>query len=125
MDWLTALGQAFSNFGDVSQMVVPDNPRVLIAHPDRYEPGLNRATLECARHYDTVMPPTRPRKPQDKAKAEVAVRWAEIRNLEALLGGKGTIGSAVTERTAIMDDNLSRNFAALRSLGVTHHDLPN
>jgi hypothetical protein len=71
------------------------------------------------------MLPTRPRKPQDKAEAEVAVRWAVIRNLEALLGSKGTIGSAVTERPAIMDDNLSRKSAALRSLGVTHHDLPN
>ena len=104
---------------------MPDNPRELIAYPDRYEPGLNRAPLECARHYDTVMLPARPRNPQDKTKAEVAVRWAEIRNFEALLGGKGTIGSAVTDRAAIMDDNLSRKFAALRSLGVTHHDLPN
>lgn len=77
MDWLTALGQAFSYFGGVSEMVVPDNPRALIAHPDRYEPGLNRAALECARHYDTVMLPARPRKPQDKAKAEVAVQVVE------------------------------------------------
>lgn len=50
-------------------MVVPDNPRALVAQPDRYEPGLNRATLECARHYQTVILPARPRKPQDKAKA--------------------------------------------------------
>jgi transposase len=42
VDGLTALGQAFSYFGGVSEMVVPDNPRALIAHPDRYEPGLNR-----------------------------------------------------------------------------------
>lgn len=77
VDWLTALGQAFSYFGGVSEMVVPDNPRALIAHPDRYEPGLNRAALECARHYDTVMLPARPRKPQDKAKAEVAVQVVE------------------------------------------------
>jgi len=27
-------------------MVVPDNPRALIAHPDRYEAGLSRAALE-------------------------------------------------------------------------------
>ena len=41
------------------------------------EPGLNRATLECARHYQTVILPARPRKPQDKAKAEVAVQVVE------------------------------------------------
>ncbi len=56
VDWLTSLGQALTYFGGVPEMVVP---------------GLNRAALECARHYDTVMLPARPRKTQ--AKAEVAV----------------------------------------------------
>lgn len=91
MDWLTALGQAFSYFDGVSEMVVPDNPRALIAHPDRYEPGLNRAALECARHYDTVMPPTRPRKPQDKAKAEVdAGRVIDHQTVQAWAGSLST-----------------------------------
>lgn len=77
VDWLTSLGQALTYFGGVPEMVVPDNPRALVAQPDRYEPGLNRATLECARHYQTVILPARPRKPQDKAKAEVAVQVVE------------------------------------------------
>jgi transposase len=77
VDCLTSLGQTLSYFGGVPEMVVPDNPRALISHPDRYEPGLNRAALECARHYGTVMLPARPRKPQDKAKAEVAVSVSE------------------------------------------------
>ena len=77
VDWLTSLGQALAYFGGVPEMVVPDNPRALVAQPDRYEPGLNRATLECARHYQTVILPARPRKPQDKAKAEVAVQVVE------------------------------------------------
>ncbi len=59
--WLTALSQALSYFGDVPEMIVPDNPRALVARPDRYEPGLNRAALECARHYGAIMLPARPR----------------------------------------------------------------
>lgn len=73
VDWLTALSQALDYLGGVPEMIVPDNPRALISNPDRYEPGLNRAALECAKHYDTVMLPARPCKPQDKAKAEAAV----------------------------------------------------
>ena len=48
MDWLTSLGQALTYFGGVPEMVVPDNPRALVAQPDRYEPGLNRAALELS-----------------------------------------------------------------------------
>lgn len=77
VDWLTALSQALSYFGGVPEMIVPDNPRALVARPDRYEPGLNRAALECAQHYGAIMLPARPRKPQDKAKAEVAVQVVE------------------------------------------------
>ncbi|WP_341303200.1 IS21 family transposase [Pseudomonas sp. TMP25] len=77
VDWLTALSQALDYLGGVPEMIVPDNPRALISDPDRYEPGLNRAALECAKHYGTVMLPARPRKPQDKAKAEVAVQIVE------------------------------------------------
>lgn len=55
VDWLTALSQALSYFGGVPEMIVPDNPRALVARPDRYEPGLNRAALECAQHYGAIM----------------------------------------------------------------------
>lgn len=36
VDWLTALSQALSYFGGVPEMIVPDNPRALVARPDRY-----------------------------------------------------------------------------------------
>ena len=86
VDWLRGLSQALQFFGGVPALVVPDNPRALIKNPDRYEPGLNRATQACAEHYGTAILPARPRKPQDKAKVEVGVqvveRWilARLRN---------------------------------------------
>ena len=77
VDWLRGLSQALQFFGGVPALVVPDNPRALIKNPDRYEPELNRATQACAEHYGTAILPARPRRPQDKAKAEVGVQVVE------------------------------------------------
>jgi hypothetical protein len=44
---------------------VPDNPKALIANPDRYEPRANDTVLEFAKHYNTSVLPARPRRPQD------------------------------------------------------------
>lgn len=77
VDWLRGLGQALQFFGGVPALVVPDNPRALIKHPDRYEPELNRATQAFAEHYGTAILPARPRKPQDKAKVEAGVLLVE------------------------------------------------
>ncbi len=66
-DWLSALERALIYIGGVTALIVPDNPRALVTHANRYEPELNRATAEFAAHYRTVILPARPRKPQDKA----------------------------------------------------------
>jgi hypothetical protein len=50
---------------------------------------------------------------------------AGMGELEEMLDDEGAVGSVVTERLAIMDDNVSRNSTALRSIGVTHYGLPN
>lgn len=76
-DWLTGMGRALKFIGGVPALIVPDNPRALVSGPDRYEPELNRATAEFAQHYDTVILPARPRKPQDKAKVESGVQVVE------------------------------------------------
>jgi len=76
-DWLRGLSQALTFFGGVPALVVPDNPRALIARPDRYEPELNRAAQACAQHYGMAILPARPRRPQDKAKVEVGVQVVE------------------------------------------------
>jgi transposase len=76
-DWLRGLTQALRFIGGVPALVVPDNPRALIARPDRYEPELNRAAQACATHYGMAILPARPRKPKDKAKVEVGVQIVE------------------------------------------------
>jgi transposase len=56
---------------------VPDNPKTAVTRPHRYEPELNLAYAELARHYGVAVIPARPRKPRDKAKVEQGVLLAE------------------------------------------------
>lgn len=77
VDWLNSLIKAYAFFGGVTRLVIPDNPKALVDKADRHEPQVSRAAEDCARHYGTVMLPTRPRHPKDKAKVEVAVQIVE------------------------------------------------
>jgi transposase len=76
-DWLGATALALRFYGGCTELIVPDNPKALIANPDRYEPRANDTVLDFARHYNTSVLPARPRHPQDKAKAESAVQVVE------------------------------------------------
>jgi transposase len=50
-DWLGATAQALRFMGGVPQLIVPDNPKALIANADRYEPLANETVHDFARHY--------------------------------------------------------------------------
>ena len=76
-DWLQGCASALSFIGGVPQLIVPDNPRAMIASPNRYEPRANETVEDFARHYGTSVLPARPRHPQDKAKVESAVQVVE------------------------------------------------
>ena len=72
--FLAALENAFHFFGGVPRAVVPDNLKAAVTKADRYEPVLNQTLEELAQHYGTVILPTRPYKPKDKALVEGAVK---------------------------------------------------
>lgn len=78
-DWLEAHVSAFVFFGGVPAIVVPDNLKSAVIYHGRHGVKLNDSYLDLARHYQTAIIPTRPRKPKDKAKVEGAVllvqRW--------------------------------------------------
>ena len=85
-DWVASIIDTLGFIGGVPRLLVPDQPRALIANPDAYEPVTARLMQELAEHYGVAVLPARPRKPQDKAKVEVGVqvveRWilARLRN---------------------------------------------
>jgi len=85
-DWLGSHRRAFEFIGGVPEIIVPDNLKSAVTKPCRYDPDLNPSYQDLAEHYGTAVIPARVRKPQDKAKVEVAVqiveRWilARLRN---------------------------------------------
>lgn len=66
-DWVGAIIAALEFYGGVPRLLVPDQPRALIANPDRYEPGTHRLLQELCEHYATAVLPARPAHPRDKA----------------------------------------------------------
>jgi transposase len=85
-DWLECHVKALVFIGGVPKVIVPDQPKTAVKRSCRYDPELNPAYMDLARHYGTAVIPARPRKPRDKAKVEVGVllaqRWiiAALRN---------------------------------------------
>ena len=70
---------AFEYFGGVTRTVVPDRLKAAIVDQDPYDPTVQRAFADFARHYGTAVVPARSYKPRDKAKVEgaelIAQRW--------------------------------------------------
>jgi transposase len=77
LDWLGAHTRAFTFFGGVPHLIVPDNLKSGVSKACRYEPELNRSYAELLSYYGTTALPARPRKPRDKAKVEVGVQLVE------------------------------------------------
>ncbi len=63
-DWIEGVVRALAFYDGVPQLIVPDNPRALIAEPDRYEPRANATVQYLCRHYGTSVLPARPRQGQ-------------------------------------------------------------
>lgn len=84
-DWIECHVRMFEFYGGVPAILVPDNLRSAVSKAGKI-PEINRTYEDMATHYGCHIFPARPRKPQDKSKAELAVklvtRWiiARIRN---------------------------------------------
>jgi transposase len=75
--WIGGHTHAVEYCQGVPEITVPDNPPTGVQHACWYEPVLNPTYAEWAAHYGTVILPTRPYHPRDKAKVEVSVQIAE------------------------------------------------
>jgi len=85
-NWLLAHVHAFEWMGGIPRVVVPDNCKTAVSRPEYYDPKLNPAYLELARHYDVAVIPARIRKPRDKSPVEGSVGWLETWLVEWLRG---------------------------------------
>ena len=71
--WTTAHVNAYSYFGGVARMLVPDNLKTGVVKHTHSEVVLNKSYQELAEHYGTAILPARVRAPKDKASVEGAV----------------------------------------------------
>jgi transposase len=127
-DWLTGIGRALVFIGGVPELIVPDNPRALVAVANRYEPELNRATIEFADHFGTVILPARPRKPQDKAKVEVGVqvveRWILARLRHRQFFSVAELDAAVAELLPALNNRPFKRLPGCRREAFEKLDAP-
>lgn len=73
--WTESHVQAFEFFGGCPRRLVPDNLKAGVCKPDLYDPKINRAYAELARHYGCLVDPARAYHPRDKATIEAHQRY--------------------------------------------------
>jgi transposase len=113
-DWCEAHARAFTFLGGCPELVVPDNLRSAVAKACRYEPDLNPTYAQLAAHFAVAVMPARPRRPRDKAKAEVGVqvveRWILARLRHRTFFSLAELNAAIAE---LLDDLNARPFSKL------------
>ncbi len=82
-DFITCHVRAFSFYGGVPNILVPDNLKAAVISHKKRAIKLNESYEDMGRHYGVVIDPARPYKPQDKSKVELGVkgvqRWILLR----------------------------------------------
>lgn len=71
--WIAAHVNAFTFFGGVTRILVPDNLKTGVEKPSGHSPVINKSYHEMAEHYGAAVIPARVRRPKDKPNAEGAV----------------------------------------------------
>jgi len=127
-DWLESTARALAFIGGVPQLIVPDNPKAMIADANRYEPRSNDTVLDFARHYGTSILPARPRHPQDKAKAESAVqiveRWIMARLRHQQFDSVHEVNQAMAPLLTRLNEKLFQKLPGSRASTFAEIDAP-
>jgi transposase len=85
--FLRCLENAFRYFGGVPQTLNVDNLRAAVAKAHWYEPEVNPKLASFCTHYDTVILPCRPGKPEHKGKVESSVKYVKNNALKGRVFG--------------------------------------
>jgi transposase len=114
--FLRCLENAFRSFGGVTATVVIDNLKAGVIRADWYDPELNPKLEEFARHYGTVILPTKPVMPRHKGKVESAVKYAQNNAV------KGRTFESLTAQNAYLAD-WEKSVADTRIHGTTRRQV--
>jgi transposase len=114
--FLRCLENAFRYFGGVTATVVIDNLKAGVLQADWYDPELNPKLEEFARHYGTVILPTKPAMPRHKGKIESGVKYAQNNAV------KGRTFESLTGQNAHLAD-WEKNVSDTRIHGTTRRQV--
>lgn len=105
--WLLSHVQAYTYFGGVTRLLIPDNLKTGVIKNTKYDTVLNRSYQELAEHYGTAIVPTRVRRPQDKALVEGSVKYISTWIIAALRNQKFFSFEEIQEAVSIKLDELN------------------
>jgi transposase len=110
--FIRSLENAFQEFGGVPKTLVIDNLKAAVKNADWFDPDLNPKVVEFARHYGTVILPTKPYTPRHKGKVESGVKYVKNNAL------KGRTFSSLAEEKQFLI-GWERDVADTRIHGTT------
>lgn len=73
-DFINSTRHCLEYIGGVTEAIIPDNLKAAVNRASKHEAVLNKTFKDFGLHYNCVISPARPYKPQDKALVESAVR---------------------------------------------------
>ena len=114
--FIRCLENAFRHFGGVPATVVIDNLKAGVIQADWYDPEINPKLEEFARHYGTVILPTKPAMPRHKGKIESGVKYAQNNAV------KGRSFESLTAQNSFLSD-WEKNVADTRIHGTTRRQV--
>ena len=81
-DFIGCLENAFTSFGGLPKILVIDNLRAAVKHPDWFDPELVPKLRSFCQHYGVVILPTKPYMPRHKGKVEAGVKYVQSNALK-------------------------------------------
>jgi transposase len=114
--FIRCIENAFRHFGGVTVTLTPDNLKAAVLNPDWYDPEINPKLASFARHYKTVILPTKPAMPRHKGRVERGVDFVQ----ENALKGR-TFASLAAENTFLAE--WEKHVADTRIHGTTRQQV--
>lgn len=128
-NWLDVNVSALEYYGCSPKAIVPDNLKAAVARACRYEPEINPASAEFARHYGVIFLPARPRRPKDKPKVENAVRpvkrWILAKLRDRIFYSLSEMNEAIRELLEVLNNKKMKRLKKSRRELFELLDKPN
>lgn len=127
-DFISAHVQMLNKIDGVPKYIVTDNLKSAVIKNTKDVTELNRAYAELAEYYDFMIVPARPRKPKDKALAEVGVqivqRWVLARLRNQVFFSLEELNEQITYWMIELNNRITKTYTVSRTERLENIDRP-